>query len=57
MSEYHNVLILGKSMRLLLRALLIEIQANKEWVIAQKSGGKAVKRRKLLELSQGPFFK
>ncbi|AVF73642.1 hypothetical protein NB568_13215 [Vibrio alginolyticus] len=56
MSEYHNVLILGKSMRLLLRALLIEIQANKEWVIAQKSGGKAVKRRKLLELSQSPFL-
>lgn len=40
----------------LLRALLIEMQANKEWVIAQKSGGKAIKRQKLLELSQGPFF-
>ncbi len=40
----------------LLHALLIEMQANKEWVIAQKSGGKAIKRQKLLELSQGSFF-
>ncbi|MFH4501174.1 hypothetical protein WKI01_03510 [Vibrio alginolyticus] len=32
------------------------MQANNEWVIAQKSGGKAVKRQKLLELSQSPFL-
>ncbi|EGQ7760964.1 MULTISPECIES: hypothetical protein [Vibrio] len=39
-----------------LRALLIEIQANKEWIIAQTADGTAIKRQKLLELSQSPFL-